>query len=293
MRHLDEDQVARQHAIAVPDHLHQGRRAVVERIQRLRRHDQSVALHEEGAGAMFIDQFAHGHPVFRLIGGEGRLAAPAPGRHDREDRKADQQRNEAAFKEFQRTRDQKPPVDRRQGAPDQAGLQPSPAPDAAGDEKHRQRSDDHDAGNREAVGRGQRRRRAEGEDQHDAAAEQSPVDEGHVNLPGMGGMGVQDVDAGKQAEPHGLQGQRKGAGNQRLRGDDGGDRRQQPPSDRARAAASGCRTAAPGQRRAAQQIGALPQIIEKQRRKNDGEPAEPGSGRRRNGRDRRTWPRRR
>ena len=62
---------------------------------------EGVAFDEIDAAAMQFDHICHGHGRAGLIGREGRLASPAPGRHDDEACNANSQRNEASFEELQ------------------------------------------------------------------------------------------------------------------------------------------------------------------------------------------------
>jgi hypothetical protein len=84
MRDFDEDEIARQDAVPLPQHLHDRRCAIARQPQRSRCHDDGIAFHERAAAAMKLDQFCHGHGRFRGIGRKRRLAAPAPGRHHEE-----------------------------------------------------------------------------------------------------------------------------------------------------------------------------------------------------------------
>ena len=186
----------------------------------MRRHDERVALEVMRRSAMQRDQFGHRHRRARGIGGEGRLAPPFPGRHDEKGERADAQRHEAALPEFQRARDEKGAVHRRQRAPDEAGGDRAPSPIAPRDREHRDRGDQHHARDRQSIGGGERGGGAEADHQRDAAEIERPVDEGHIDLPGMGVMRVPDVEPRKQAEPDRLRGQRERAGYERLRGDD-------------------------------------------------------------------------
>ena len=142
-------------------------------------------------------------------------------------------------------------------------------------EEHGERSDDHDARNREAIGRRQRARRAEGQHQQDAAAEQGPVDEGNIDLAGVIGVGVQQGDARKQAEPDRLHCQGKGPGNKGLRGDDGRKGRQDDHGVKRPAGRQAVEKHAAGGFAAAQEIGALAQVIQQQRGEDQPEPAQP------------------
>ena len=269
---FDEDHVARQRAAVLPQQRHQRGRAIVGAAQRIGRHQQRVALEQIGRAAVEVDHLRDRHRRFRRIGGEGRLAAPAPCRHDEKDRAADGQRHEAAFEELERTGDEEGGVDRGERPPHQGRARRAPSPAVAGDGEHRQRGDQHDAGDREAVGRRERRRRAESDDQRDAAQIQRPIDERDVDLAGMGAIGVLDGDARQQADADRLREQREGAGDQRLRGDDGGDRGEQGQRIDRRRRRHAVEQGAVDHRRAAEEIGALPEIVGDEGGKDDREP---------------------
>ena len=243
--------------------------------QRIGRHQQRVALEQIGRAAVDADQLRDRHRRLRRIGGEGRLAAPAPGRHDEKDRAADGERHEAAFEELERIGDQEGGVDRGQRPPHQGGARRAPSPAVAGDGEHRQRGDQHDAGDGEAVGGGERRRRAESDDQRDAAEKQRPVDERNVDLAGMGAIRMLDGDARQQADADRLRDQREGAGDQRLRGDDGGGRGEQGQRIDRRRRRHAVEQRAVHHRRAAEEIGALAEIVGEEGGKDDGEPRHP------------------
>ena len=87
-------------------------------------------------------------------------------------------------------------------------------------------------------------------------------------------MGVQDVEARKEAEPDRLRGQRKGAGDQRLRGDDRRQRREHDERQEQRRRREAVEQLAAGDRRAAEEIRALSEIVEQQRGKDHREPAD-------------------
>ena len=90
--------------------------------------------------------------------------------------------------------------------------------------------DDHRAGHRDAVGRRHRRRGAELDHQHQHADQQQPVDRRQVDLPGIIGRGLADAQARQQPELDRLLGQRIGAGDHRLAGDDRRERRRGRPA---------------------------------------------------------------
>ena len=195
-----EDQVPRQDAVALPQHLDDRRRAIGRQPQLARRHDDGVAFHENLAAAMELDQFRHRHRRLRGIGGKRCLAAPAPGRHHQKQDGADRKRDEPALQELEHARDQEGEVDRQQRAPHQAGFGRSPFPVEPGDRNHRQRGDNHDAGHGQPIGRRQRRARAERDDEQDAADKKRPIDKRDIDLTGVRLMGVQEIEPRKQAQ---------------------------------------------------------------------------------------------
>ena len=87
-------------------------------------------------------------------------------------------------------------------------------------------------------------------------------------------MGVRDGDAREEPEPDRLRGQREGAGNQRLRGDHGRDRRQQHQGVEQRRRRHGVEQLAVGDGRAAEHVGALPEIVGDECGKDHREPTD-------------------
>jgi len=60
VRDLDQDQVARKHAVTFQQQSDQSRRAIIRMPQRVGRHDQRVAFDERRAGAVYLDELRHG-----------------------------------------------------------------------------------------------------------------------------------------------------------------------------------------------------------------------------------------
>ena len=157
VRDLDQDQVARKHAVALQQQSNQGGCPIVGMTERVGRHDQRVAFDESCTGAVYLDELRHGQARARGIGGKSGLAPPAPGRHDNESRDADGKRHEAALEEFHRAGDQEGAIEGGHRNPHQHRSRQPPLPIAPRDREHHQRGDQHHAGNGESVGRRQRR----------------------------------------------------------------------------------------------------------------------------------------
>ena len=106
------------------------------------------------------------------------------------------------------------------------GEHPVPAPEQDHDESDEDGVDEHGGGHRDAVGRRQVGRSLEADDEGDDREVEGPVGERNVDLAFFLARGVDDLHARQQAHLHGLAGHREGAGNHRLRGDDGRQRGQ-------------------------------------------------------------------
>ena len=152
MRDFDEDQVARQHAVALPHQLHQRGRAVVRECSGSGDISSALRSMKASALAMQVDEFGHRHRRPGRIGGESRLAAPSPGRHHQETPRPTGSGTKPPSRNFSELATRNAAVDGRQRAPDQSGARRAPAPVAPRDRDHRQRGDDHHARDREAVG---------------------------------------------------------------------------------------------------------------------------------------------
>ena len=125
------------------------------------------------------------------------------------------------------------------------------------------------------------------------AAEQQPVDRRHVDLPALLLGRVPHGQVGQEAEAHGLPRHRVGAGDHRLRGDDGGQRGQDDHRDARPAAGRAGRTGCRSADLSLQHERALAEVVQRQAREDD---EEPGPADRRPGRSgpcRRRAPRRR
>ena len=86
---------------------------------------------------------------------------------------------------------------------------------------------------------------------------------------------MQDVETGKQAEPDRLRDQRKGSRYQRLRRDDRRQRRQHDERQQQRRRHEAVEQLAARDFRAAEQIGALAEIVQQQCGEHHAEPADP------------------
>ena len=172
------------------------------------------------------------------------LAARVPRRHHARRRPpATQQRKPAAVLDLDDVRAEEREIDRRGTTPATLAGQPhAPAPPLARHDVRQQRRDHHRRRHGHAVGGREIGRRAEAEHQADGGEHQHPVDFGDVDLPFFVRRGVVDVEARRVAELNGLLRQRERAGDDRLRRDDGGDRRRARPADTAPSAAPGGRT---------------------------------------------------
>jgi len=99
-------------------------------------------------------------------------------------------------------------------------------PDSPHHEEEADRRGRHRAVDGQSVRARQSRRRAEANDQRDAADHQERVDGRHVDLPGLFVRRVEDRQARQETEVHGLAGQRECARDQRLGCDHRGRRRE-------------------------------------------------------------------
>ena len=160
--------------------------------------------------------------------GRDEVAAAAPRRHlDHED-DADEQREPAAVGDLRDVGGEERQVDDEQRHGDDAApSSPTSRQRSTDDPVEQQRGDRHRRRDRDAVGRGEAARRPEAEHQPDAADHQQPVDERHVDLARCARADVwRIVEAREVVELHRLRGEREGAGDQRLRRDHRGHRRQ-------------------------------------------------------------------
>ena len=98
--------------------------------------------------------------------------------------------------------------------------------DFPNDDKPKRSVDDHRGRHRDAIGGRQRIGSAEDADQHQNANQQGRIGAGDVDLTFMRFRRVPDGEPGNQSQLYGLAGDRIGAGDHGLAGDNGGDGRQ-------------------------------------------------------------------
>ena len=153
--------------------------------------------------------------------GDDRSAA-LPGGEDREHGDADQQRQPRPVRELREVRGQEQQVDGEQAAAAEQHQPQRLPPLVADDVEEQQRRDRDRAGDRHAERERERDRALEGEDEREHGDHQHPVDPRHVDLPDRLGRGVRDPQPRQVAELDRLVGDREGAGDDRLRRDDGG-----------------------------------------------------------------------
>ena len=165
-------------------------------------------------------------------------------------------------------------VDRQERQRDRQNVRERPIPPTAGHDVEEQRRDRHRAGDGDSVRGAQRVRVLESQDEQDAAEHQQPVDLGNVDLSGFVGRRVHHGDARRIAELHRLLGQREGAGDQRLRRDHRGDRREHDERQQHHPRGEE-EERIRRRRRIPQQQRALAEVVQHQRREHEGEPGNP------------------
>ena len=188
-------------------------------------------------------------------------------------RDGDRQRKPAALRNLEHVGGQESLLDLQQRHHQQRRLPDRPAPASPDDEESHQAVDDHRRGDRQAVGRGQLAGAAErqGHDQH--ADEQQLIDARQVDLAGNALRRVANGETRQKPELDGLPREGEGAGDHGLAGDDGGNRRQHHHRDQRPARIEPVEGVVDGVRVREQQ-GALPEIVEDQRRLHEDEPGE-------------------
>ena len=201
--------------------------------------------------------------------------APAvfPGHHQRKDGAADQQREPAAVKQLEQIRgpERKVNDEEKAGGRDAHGERKVPA--VADDEESQDGGDQHVGAHRYAVGAGQIARRLEHHDRQHNGDKKPPVDKGQVDLPGVLDTGVLHLQARQVAELDHLLGDGKCARDQGLRCDHCGHGGQ-PHQGHQRPVGRHHEKRVLHRRRVAQQQGALPEVIERERRHDDGKPGD-------------------
>ena len=214
----------------------------------------------------------------------------APGQHHEGHGRGDEKREPAAVEQLGRVRGEEDEIDQEQEAVQQIDEHGPVAP-MQGDEGRQDRGDHHVERDRKAVGAGEAARRSEAEDGREGQQGEGPVHERDVDMPALVARRMDDPHPGQEAELDRLLRQGEGPGDHRLRGDDGGERRQDDQ-----------RIMRPVRRQMVeralealgmgQQQGALAEIVQHQGRQNDEEPGHPDRGPGRNGPDPRRGPRR-
>ena len=230
------------------------------------RHPYRRGQHQAGQEAVELDAFLADFGVQQL-------AASTPGAHHRECADADEQRHPGADagEQLGTVGDQERQIDHQKHSAQRQYPLAGVGPTRIRDDRQQQRIDQHGAGHRQAIGRGQRGRTAEREHQHDHCGEQHPVDRRHVDLADGVLGGVFDRQSRQVAQLDRLTGHRKRASDHRLRSDRCGHRRQHQHRD-----------LRPLRDRHIERIGdgfgirqqhrALPVIVQYQRRQNKAEP---------------------
>ena len=154
------------------------------------------------------------------------LAPLGPGRQQREGDRADQQRKPAAGKELGQVGGEVEAIDEQERTNDADDQRQRPIPDLARKKAEVERGDEHRASHGDTVSGGQIGRLAEAQHEQDNEYHQRPVHERDVDLAKRSLACVGDAQARHQAELDCLLDDRKGAGDDRLAGDDGRDGRE-------------------------------------------------------------------
>ena len=154
-----------------------------------------------------------------------------------------------------------------------ASRDQAPAPYLAHRDEQKHGSHQHGQRHRNAIGGGQIVRFAKAERQAERHDHQQPIDDADVDLAIAFGRGLLDRETRHPAQLDRLPRHRKGAGDDRLAGDDGGDGRQHDQRHQQRRRAQTIKNVAVG-RRAFQHQRGLPGIIQDQARQDDEVPGE-------------------
>ena len=166
-----------------------------------------------------LDQVQHRYRV-PMRPSEQDCAAARPGPHQDEHRRAKRERHPAAVHDLVEVGDKETDVDDEKYAGERQRRPERPSPQLPDDEEGERGVDDHRAGDRDAVSVAERFGGAEQEHQREDSDQDDAVDAGNENLPLLGGGGVDDFKPRQQPELDRLAGQRKGAGDDGLAGDD-------------------------------------------------------------------------
>ena len=128
-----------------------------------------------------------------VIGRMDQAPPPSPIGDDEENETAENERDESPFPEFDAVRDEESQIQNQEGSEYRGGDPWLPFPVVYGDREHRNRSDAHDAGNRETVRGRQPGRGSEPDDQRNASDEQDEIHERDIDLPLRHGIGMDDA----------------------------------------------------------------------------------------------------
>ena len=120
--------------------------------------------------------------------------------HDGDDRCGNGDREPAAVHEFVQRGDEEDRIDAHKDSAEGEGAPEGPFPRVAHHDVKRVGCDDHRAGDRDAVGGGEAVARTKVEDDGNRGEREGGVDQRHINLTDLVGIGVCDRQPGKVAE---------------------------------------------------------------------------------------------
>ena len=149
-----------------------------------------------------------------------------PYRHPEKDAPREQQWNVAALLDLAKVGDKKGGFDDKEKASNAACRQQAPAPDLAHGEKQQNRGHQHRAGHRNAVGASEVARVAEPQRESDGREHEHPVCFPNVDLAGLFGRGMPNLQRRQPAELDCLVGHGENARDYGLARNDGGCRGQ-------------------------------------------------------------------
>ena len=139
------------------------------------------------------------------------IGAAPPGQDQQDHRGAEQQRCPGAFEQLEQVSGQERDVDHDQRSDDQHHAPERPTPQLPDHDEGQQAVDHHGGGDRDAVGGGERARRAEQTDQQQDAHQQGASHARDIDLSVMRRRGVQDRKPRQKTKVDGLMHQRIGA----------------------------------------------------------------------------------
>ncbi len=213
---------------------------VLQVVQECGRRDLGVAR-EKDRGAAHVMRRAllqHGDELEErhvglagLVGQDRDAAHPGPHHHDEDARQ--HEGHVAAVEHLEQVREQEQELDHDEGHDRGDRRDRRPFPGLPQHDVGHARGEQHRAGHRDAVGRGQCRGGAEQHGEHHDADQQQEVDLRQEDLARMRFRGVADLEAGQEAELDRLARERERAGDHRLTRGDGGERRQDHHRDQA------------------------------------------------------------